>query len=43
MLLSMLTVITVSTSLDSVNAQENTTGSTRPKFIAIQHANSGKK
>ena len=40
-LLSTLTVITVATSLYSVNAQENTTDSTEPKFFAIQHANSG--
>ncbi|MGD1836684.1 MAG: hypothetical protein ACPKPY_01325 [Nitrososphaeraceae archaeon] len=41
MLLSILSVIVITTSSNSIYAQENMTESEEPKFFAIQHANSG--
>ncbi|MGD1838430.1 MAG: hypothetical protein ACPKPY_10290 [Nitrososphaeraceae archaeon] len=41
MLLSILSVIAITTSLNSIYAQENMTDSKEPKFFAIQHAQSG--
>ena len=40
-LLSILSVIVITTSLNSIYAQENMTDIDEPKFFAIQHAESG--
>ena len=41
MLLSILFVISITTSSNSIYAQENMTDIEEPKFFAIQHAQSG--
>lgn len=41
MLLSLISVLTPAISLSLVSAQKETMDSEEPKFLAIQHANSG--